>query len=73
MPLRKINKIIARNTINNFKIQNNLALNYIFEQYSLKKKLTIDDLGFLIGLHTNKISKKNLKLIHDAFFEIDKF
>ncbi len=33
----------------------------------------IQDLGFLIGLHTNKISKKNLKLIHDAFFEIDKF
>jgi len=47
MPLRKINKIIARNTIDNFKIQDNLALNYIFEQYSLKKKLTIDDLGFL--------------------------
>jgi single-stranded-DNA-specific exonuclease len=46
MPLRKINKIIARNTINNFKIQNNLALNYIFEKYSLKKKLAIDDLGF---------------------------
>ena len=49
MPLRKINKIIARNTINKFKIQNNLALNYIFEQYSLKRRLTVDDLGFLIG------------------------
>jgi single-stranded-DNA-specific exonuclease len=49
MPLRKINKIIARNTLNNFKIQNNLALNHIFEQFNLKKKLTISDLGFLIG------------------------
>jgi single-stranded-DNA-specific exonuclease len=49
MPLRKINKIIALNTIDNFKIQSNLALNYIFELYSLKKKLTVDDLGFLIG------------------------
>jgi len=49
MPLRKINKIIAHYTIDNFKIQNNLALDHIFEQFSLKKKLTIDDLGFLIG------------------------
>jgi single-stranded-DNA-specific exonuclease len=49
MPLRKINKIIAQNTIDNFNIKNYVALNYIFEQYNLKKKLTIDDLGFLIG------------------------
>jgi len=31
----------------------------------------VQDLGFLIGLHTRKISKSNLKLIHDAFFMID--
>src|SRR5210317_93003 len=49
MPLRKINKIIAHNTMENFDIQNYEAFNYIFEQYNLKKKLTIDDLGFLIG------------------------
>jgi len=49
MPLRKINRIIAHNTIDNFNIKNHIALNYIFEQYKLKKKLTIDDLGFLIG------------------------
>jgi single-stranded-DNA-specific exonuclease len=49
MPLRKINRIIAHNTIDNFNIKNYVALNYIFEQYGLKKKLTIDDLGFLIG------------------------
>jgi single-stranded-DNA-specific exonuclease len=59
MPLRKINKIIARNTINNFKIQNNLALNYIFEQYSLKKKLTVDDLGYLIGPIINSGGRLN--------------
>ena len=41
MPLRKINKIIAQNTINNFNIKNNEAFNYIFEQYNLKKKLTL--------------------------------
>jgi single-stranded-DNA-specific exonuclease len=49
MPLRKINRIIAYNTIDNFNIKNYVALNYIFEKYKLKKKLTIDDLGFLIG------------------------
>ena len=49
MPLRKINRIIAQNTIDNFNIKNYEAFNYIFEQYNLKKKLTIDDLGFLIG------------------------
>jgi single-stranded-DNA-specific exonuclease len=49
MPLRKINRIIAHNTIDNFNIKNYVALNYIFEQYNLNKKLTIDDLGFLIG------------------------
>jgi len=49
MPLRKINKIIANNSINNTNIKNHIALNYIFDQYDLKKKLTIDDLGFLIG------------------------
>ena len=31
----------------------------------------IQDLGFLIGLHTKKISTKNLKLIHDTFFKIN--
>jgi single-stranded-DNA-specific exonuclease len=49
MPLRKINRIIAHNTIDNFNIKNYVALNYLFEKYNLKKKLTIDDLGFLIG------------------------
>ena len=49
MPLRKINKIIARNTIDNFNLKNNAALSYIFDQFNLKKKLSIVDLGFLIG------------------------
>jgi len=49
MPLRKINKILAKTTIDNYIQKKNLALDYIFEQYKLKKKLTVDDLGFLIG------------------------
>ena len=59
MPLRKINKTIARYTIDNFKIQNNLALNHIFKQFDLKKKLTIDDLGFLIGPIINSGGRLN--------------
>ena len=49
MPLRKINKIIAHSAIDNFNLRENVALNYISQQYNIKKKLTIDDLGFLIG------------------------
>ena len=49
MPLRKINKIIARNTLNNFNLKKNLAFNYIFNRYNLNKEITIEDLGFLIG------------------------
>jgi single-stranded-DNA-specific exonuclease len=59
MPLRMINKIIARNTIDNFTIHNNFALKHIFEQYNLKKKLTIDDLGFLIGPIINSGGRLN--------------
>jgi single-stranded-DNA-specific exonuclease len=49
MPLRKFNKILASNVIKNFKIENNLAFKTIFNQLGLKKKLAVDDLGFLIG------------------------
>jgi single-stranded-DNA-specific exonuclease len=49
MPIRKINKIIAQNTIDHFNLKNNLALSYIFDHFNLKKKICIDDLGFLIG------------------------
>ena len=38
MPLRKINKIIARKTLDDFNIKNNAAFNYIFNKYNLKKK-----------------------------------
>jgi single-stranded-DNA-specific exonuclease len=77
MPLRKINKIIAQNTIDNFRIQNNLALTYIFEQYDLKKKLTVDDLGFLIGPIINSGGRLNnsnygVELLSTDNFEIIK-
>ena len=31
----------------------------------------VQELGFLIGLHTKRINKNKLKLIHDSFFKID--
>ena len=78
MPLRKINMILARTTIDNFILKENIALNYIFEQYNLKRKLNVDDLGFLIGPIINAggrlnnsnygvelLSTDNLKTIKD--------
>src|SRR6056300_781057 len=78
MPLRKINKIIAQNTLDNFNIKNHIALNYIFDQYNLKRKLIIDDLGFLVGPIINAggrlnnsnygvelLSTDNIKIIKD--------
>jgi single-stranded-DNA-specific exonuclease len=59
MPLRKINRIIVNNTIDKFNIKNYVALDYIFKQYNLKKKLTIDDLGFLIGPIVNAGGRLN--------------
>ena len=49
MPLRKINKIIAINTIRDFNIKDNAVFDFIFKQYDIKKKISIEDLGFLIG------------------------
>ena len=49
MPLRKLNKIIASDVIRNFKLENNLAIKAISNKINLKKELTVDDLGFLIG------------------------
>ena len=49
MPLRKINKIIASNVLRDFRLKDNFAINFIFNQLGINKKLTIDDLGYLIG------------------------
>jgi len=49
MPLRKINKIIAINAIKDFNIKDYAAFDFIFNQYEFKKKISIEDLGFLIG------------------------
>ena len=59
MPLRKINKIIAQNTIDDFNLKDNIPLKYIFDQFNLKKKISVDDLGFLIGPIINSGGRLN--------------
>ena len=47
--LRKINKNIAINVLKNFDINKNEAFRILFEELNIKKKINIDDLGYLIG------------------------
>ena len=49
MPLRKINRLIALNALKNFDITKNLPLKTLFELNEKKNKITINDLGYLIG------------------------
>ena len=77
MPLRKINKIISLNTINNFNLKKNSALSFILDQFNIKKKITVDDLGFLIGPIINaggrlNYSKYGVELLSSDDYEIIK-
>jgi single-stranded-DNA-specific exonuclease len=49
MPLRKLNRLIALNALKNFDITKNLPLNILFLLNEKKNKITINDLGYLIG------------------------
>ena len=49
MPIRKLNRIIALNTLKNFDITKNLPLNTLLELNKRKNKIDINDLGYLIG------------------------
>jgi single-stranded-DNA-specific exonuclease len=49
MPLRKINRTIAINILKNFNIKKNLTINTLFKLKNKKNRITIDDLGFLVG------------------------
>ena len=49
MPLRGLNRLIALNTLKNFDITKNLPFNILFELNEKKNKITINDLGYLIG------------------------
>jgi len=49
MPIRKLNRLIALNVLKNFDINKNIAINELFNLNNKKNKLTINDLGYLIG------------------------
>ena len=49
MPIRKLNRMIAINALNNFDIEKNLPIKTLFELNNKKNKISINDLGYLIG------------------------
>ena len=49
MPLRKLNRIIAKNVINNFQNQDNYIYNKILNLKKINRPIVINDFGFLIG------------------------
>ena len=49
MPLRKLNRLIALNTLKNFDITKNLPLSTLFDLNEKKNRININDLGYLIG------------------------
>jgi single-stranded-DNA-specific exonuclease len=49
MPLRKLNRLLGKKALRNFDISKNLAINTLFELNGKKNKITINDLGYLIG------------------------
>ena len=49
MPLRKLNRLIAMFVLENFDISKNLAFSELFNLNNKKNKLSINDLGYLIG------------------------
>ena len=49
MPLRKLNRLIAKKVINEFKITENKVFKKLYELNNKKNKISINDLGYLIG------------------------
>ena len=85
MPLRKINRLVSIHALNEFKINNNYALNKLFDLNNKKNKLNIDDLVYLIGpilnacgrlgkssYATELLSTNNLEIIDNRAIELIK-
>jgi single-stranded-DNA-specific exonuclease len=49
MPLRKLNRLIAMTALRNFDVNKNIAFNELFNLNKIKNKITVNDLGYLIG------------------------
>ena len=62
MPLRFLNRLIAIKTLNKFQLNNVKPIKKIYEILDVKKRISIDDLGYLIGPILNsggRLSKSN--------------
>ena len=62
MPLRFLNRLIAIKTLNKFQLNNVTPIKKIYEILDIKKRISIDDLGYLIGPILNsggRLSKSN--------------
>ena len=83
MPLRKLNRLIAKKVINEFKITENKVFNELYKLNNKKNKISINDLGYLIGpilnaggrlgksnYATELLSTKNPKLINKRSLEL---
>ena len=63
MPLRKVNRSIALNLINDFDINSNIAFKTLYKLCDKQGKISIDDLAYLIGPIINsggRLSNSNL-------------
>jgi len=49
MPLRNLNRLIAKNAFQEFNLNENYAFNEIYKLSNKKNKINIDDLGYLVG------------------------
>ncbi len=49
MPIRKMNKFLALNVLKNFDMNSNFIFSSLFKILKIKKKLELDDLGFLVA------------------------
>ncbi len=49
MPLRGINKILAKNVLKDFKVNNNFVIDNLLKISKRKKKIELDDLGYFIA------------------------
>jgi single-stranded-DNA-specific exonuclease len=66
MPLRNLNRLIALDVFKKFDINKNLAFNELFNLNNKKNKITINDLGYLIGPILNsggRLAKSNYATI----------